>query len=102
MLFLQGTVSYEVLDKKKRFQLKMVTKYEKINLFLKMIKSHMVVFTLCCVFLSLSTLYSYTDVLRVGSLNINGGRDRGKLAMVSEFLRIKKINGFFFFTRDAY
>ncbi len=27
--------------------------------------------------------------LKVGSLNINGGRDRGKLAVVSEFLNNK-------------
>lgn len=28
----------------------------------------------------------------MGSLNINGGRDRGKLGMVSEFIKIKKVN----------
>jgi len=31
-------------------------------------------------------------LLRVGSLNINGGRDRTKLAMVSEFLRINCVD----------
>lgn len=60
-------------------------------------KSHVVAFTLCCFFLSLTTLYLYSfmDFSRVGSLNINGGRDRGKLAIVSEFLKIKKINVYF-------
>lgn len=59
-----------------------------------MFKHHVVNFTFYCLFLSLSSLflYSYMDVLRVGSLNINGGRDRGKLGMVSEFIKIKKVN----------
>lgn len=32
------------------------------------------------------------DVLKIGSLNINGGRDKNKVALVSEFLKTKKIN----------
>ncbi len=32
----------------------------------------------------------------MGSLNINGGRDRGKLSLISEFLSIKKINVSFY------
>jgi len=32
------------------------------------------------------------NVWRVGSLNINGGRDKNKLAKISEFLRIEKVN----------
>jgi len=40
-------------------------------------------------------------LLRVGSLNINGGRDRTKLAMVSEFLRINSVD-VVFFTRNPY
>lgn len=32
------------------------------------------------------------DVWRVGSLNINWGRDNNKLAQISEFLRIYKVN----------
>lgn len=32
------------------------------------------------------------ELLRVGSLNINGGRDGNKLAMVSKLFSIKKIN----------
>lgn len=32
------------------------------------------------------------EFLRAGSLNINGGRDGSKLAMVSELFRIKKMD----------
>ncbi len=32
----------------------------------------------------------------MGSLNINGGRDRGKLAVVSEFLNINRVNVVFY------
>lgn len=32
------------------------------------------------------------DLLRVGSLNINGGRDRHKQALVSEIMQNKKLH----------
>ncbi len=55
-------------------------------------KSQVALFTLCF-FLSVSIyLFLYMDVWRVGSLNINGGRDNNKLAQISEFLRIDKVN----------
>ncbi len=41
----------------------------------------------------------YMDALRVSSLNINEGRDRGKLSLISEFLSIKKINVSFFYKK---
>jgi len=50
---------------------------------------------MCCLFslLSLTTVYFnlFIENLKVGSLNINGGRDRGKLAVVSEFLNTNPI-----------
>lgn len=56
-------------------------------------KSQVVVFNLCFFFsVSVYFLLLYMDVWRVGSLNINGGRDRNKLAQISEFLRIEKVN----------
>lgn len=59
-----------------------------------MFKSHVVNISLCFFVLFLSSLYflSSMELLRVGSLNINGGRDGNKLAMVSELFGIKKIN----------
>ncbi len=41
---------------------------------------------------NLSFLNTYMDLLRVGSLNINGGRDRHKLALVSEVMLNKKLH----------
>lgn len=60
----------------------------------QMFKSHGVSFSLCLFVLFLSSSYflSSMELLRVGSLNMNGGRDGNKLAMVSELLSIKKIN----------
>ncbi len=43
--------------------------------------------------------FFHMDALRVSSLNINGGGDRGKLALISEFLSIKKIYIFFFYKK---
>ncbi len=61
-----------------------------------MVKMHWVNLMMCFVFflLSLSTLYFnlFMENLKVGSLNINGGRDRGKLVVVSEFLNINRVN----------
>jgi len=37
------------------------------------------------------------EFLRAGSLNINGGRDGNKMAMVSELFTIKKVVLFLFF-----
>lgn len=65
-------------------------------------KLQVVFFTLCFFFsVSVYFLFLYMDVWRVGSLNINGGRDKNKLAQISEFLRIEKVN-VCFFTRNAY
>lgn len=57
-----------------------------------MIKLHRVSLLQWFLFLSLLSFHFSMECLRVGSLNINGGRDRKKLAMVSEFLKIKQIN----------
>ncbi len=48
-------------------------------------------------FLSLSflSLYLLMDILRVGSLNINGGRDRNKRAIITEYAYLKDINVMF-------
>lgn len=35
----------------------------------------------------------------MGSLNINGGRDKNKLAQISEFLRIEKVYVCFFYKK---
>ncbi len=44
---------------------------------------------------NLSFLNTYMDLLRVGSLNINGGRDRHKLALVSEVMLNKSYMSFY-------
>lgn len=55
---------------------------------------HHAVFLFCCPFLFClyPFLTLYMDSLRVGSLNINGGRDRHKRALVSEIMHQKKLN----------
>lgn len=60
----------------------------------KMFKLHRVNIFLCFFVLFLSSFYplSPMELLRVGSLNINGGRDGNKLAMISELFGIQKIN----------
>ncbi len=46
--------------------------------------------------LSFSFLFLYLlDILRVGSLNINGGRDRNKRAIIAEYAYLKDINVMF-------
>lgn len=35
------------------------------------------------------------DILRVGSLNINGGRDRNKREMIAEYAQLKDMNVMF-------
>lgn len=59
-----------------------------------MIKTHRVSTFLCLFTLFLSCLFFFLfmEFLRAGSLNINGGRDGSKLAMVSELFRIKKVD----------
>lgn len=56
-----------------------------------MFKSHGVN-SFFCLFLSPLYFLFSMELLRVGSLNINGGRDGNKLAMISELFSIKKIN----------
>lgn len=47
----------------------------------------------CCRFL---LLFLFMEKLRVGTLNINGGRDRNKRAVVREFLNIKTLTWSFY------
>ncbi len=96
---LHRNVSYEALSTKKRFRLKkMLTKLRKDKASVlqtsQMFKSHGVNIFFCLFFLFLFSLYFFLsmELLRVGSLNINGGRDGNKLAMISELFSIKKVN----------
>jgi len=46
-------------------------------------------------FLSVSIFYLFIfsmEMIRVASLNINGGRDRSKRTMVAELINIKNVN----------
>lgn len=45
--------------------------------------------------LSFLSLYLLMDILRVGSLNINGGRDRNKRAIITEYAYLKDFNVMF-------
>jgi len=58
-----------------------------------MIKTHRVLaIYFLTIFLSLLHLSLFMEFLRAGSLNINGGREGNKMAMVSELCRIKKVD----------
>ena len=48
-----------------------------------------------CLGLSSFNTSSHMELLRVGSLNMNGGRDRGKQAMLYEIIRLRKTNVIF-------
>lgn len=98
----QKTVGYDVISKQKRFRLKKflatVRKAQKHNVKLskgKKIK-HMGVgsiFIFVLFFwhvLLFFSLYPVMQILRLGSLNVNGMRDGGKRALLNEFLRLKE------------
>ncbi len=44
---------------------------------------------------SFLSLYLLMDILRVGSLNVNRGRDRNKRAIIAEYAYLKDINVMF-------
>lgn len=55
-----------------------------------------VVFLFCLLFFS---IFPAMQILRLGSLNVNGLRDGGKRVLLSEFLRLKD-SEVIFFTRN--
>lgn len=53
------------------------------------------------VFLLFCPLVSFMQTLKVASLNINGGRNAHKRALVSEALGQKDVGVIFYFTRNT-